>query len=81
MISSYQEMRNKLPMQFKLESYTTEYWGDYICDTLSDLALLPKECAMGSYARVLNPLSIYRKDSAGNWILQHDLEQTAKDGE
>ena len=80
MISSYQEMRDKLPMQFKLESYETGYFGDYVCDTFADLETLPKSCAMGSYARVITPLSIYRKNSAGDWILQYSAEQAPKEG-
>ena len=80
MITSYQEMRDKLPMQFKLESSDTSYFGDYMCDTVEDLAYLPESCAMGSYARVLSTASIYRKNSSGVWVLQQ-FPLSAKKGE
>lgn len=74
MIVSYQEMRDKLPMEFKLEIYTDMFFGDYICDTLDDIADLPKNCAMGSCARVINPLSIYCKNSHSEWVLQRAMD-------
>lgn len=70
MISAYKEMYAKLPTQFQLESYEESCLGDYVCDTLEDLKNLPDNCVMGSTARVISPLTIYRKNSAGKWILQ-----------
>ena len=70
MISVYTDMVGKLPLQFQLESYDESYFGDFYCDTKDDLADLPKDCEIGSIARVINPPSIYRKNSSGKWILQ-----------
>lgn len=63
-------MYGKLPMQFQLESYEESKLGDYICDTVDDLKDLPEDCEMGSIARIITPPAIYRKNSAGKWILQ-----------
>lgn len=70
MIDAYKEMYGKLPMQFQLESYEESKLGDYICDTVDDLKDLPEDCEMGSIARIITPPAIYRKNSAGKWILQ-----------
>lgn len=70
MISAYNDMVEKLPLQFRLEAYDESYFGDFICDTKDDLNSLPTDCAMGSIARVIEPPSIYRKSSSGTWVLQ-----------
>ena len=70
MIDAYKEMYDRLPLQFQLESFDESYFGDFICDTKDDLESLPSDCEMGSIARVIAPPSIYRKNSAGRWILQ-----------
>ena len=66
-------MRNKLPMQFKLGSFTVNYIVSYTCDTTDDLKLLPENCAMGSLAYVADPPSTYKKNSSGEWVLQFGL--------
>lgn len=38
--------------------------------TVDDLKDLPEDCEMGSIARIITPPAIYRKNSAGKWILQ-----------
>lgn len=70
MIYAYQKMLGQLPSQFRLESTVEKWMGDFICDTTDDLLDLPKDCEMGSIARVIDPPMIYRKNSAGNWIAQ-----------
>ena len=62
MISAYKEMYAKLPTQFQLEAYEESCLGNYVCDTLEDLKNLPDNCVMGSTARVISPLTIYRKN-------------------
>lgn len=78
MISAYKEMYAKLPTQFQLESYEESCLGDYVCDTLEDLKNLPDNCVMGSTARVISPLTIYRKNSEGKWILQRTANRGVK---
>ena len=80
MISAYKEMYAKLPTQFQLESYEESCLGDYVCDTLEDLKNLPDNCVMGSTARVISPLTIYRKNSEGKWILQRTANRGETDG-
>lgn len=75
MITIFNDMVTALPQQFQLERYETTYLCDYICDTVDDLADLPEDCEMGSVARVLSPLSIYRKHSNGEWVLQASLQK------
>ena len=75
MIDAYKEMYDKLPMQFQLESHEESKLGDYICDTADDLKNLPADCEMGSVARIIDPPAIYRKSSAGKWILQFSSKE------
>ena len=73
MISAYKEMYAKLPTQFQLESYEESCLGDYVKN-------LPDNCVMGSTARVISPLTIYRKNSEGKWILQRTANRGQNDG-
>ena len=73
MISSFQEMKAKLPMQFRLGSFAVKYFVDYTCDSVDDLKSLPETSAMGSLAFVADPPSTYKKDSSGKWILQRSI--------
>lgn len=73
MISSFEEMRAKLPMQFRLGSFTVGYFVDYTCDSVDDLKSIPENSAMGSLAFVADPPSTYKKDSTGKWILQRSI--------
>ena len=75
MIDTYKKMRSKLPMQFQLEAYEESKVDDYICDTFEDLTDLPSDCEMGSVARIIHPPAIYRKNSAGKWILQFSSKE------
>ncbi len=75
MIDTYKKMRSKLPMQFQLEAYEESKVDDYICDTNEDLTALPSDCEMGSVARIIHPPAIYRKNSAGKWILQFSSKE------
>lgn len=77
MIDVYTEMVSELPQQFQLERYKDSYIGDFVCDTVDGLDSLPEDCEMGSIARVIEPPSIYRKQSTGTWKFQI----TAKTGE
>lgn len=74
MIESYQEMVDKLPQQFQVAPFYSQMIGDYLCDTVEDLKLLPEDCALGSRARVISPLSLYARQSSGKWILQETAE-------
>lgn len=73
MISAYNDMVEKLPLQFRLEDCDKSYFGDFICDTKDDLKSLPTDCAMGSIARVIELPSIYRKSASGTWVLQKSV--------
>ena len=73
MIASYHEMTDKLPMQFQIDSSYFQTLCDFLCDTVDDLKFLP-ECAMGSRARVITPLSLYARQSNGDWTLQEPSE-------
>ena len=42
MISSFEEMRAKLPMQFRLGSFAVGYFVDYTCDSVDDLKSIPE---------------------------------------
>lgn len=44
--------------------------NEYICDTYSDLANLPKTARPGSTAYITSTSRIYIKDNAGNWIVK-----------
>ena len=73
MISSFQEMKAKLPLQFRLGSFAVKYSVYYTCDSVDDLKSLPETSAMGSLAFVADPPSTYKKDSSGKWILQRSI--------
>ena len=75
MISAYADMVGKLPLQFQLEQIVESYICDYLCDTTNDLEQLPPDCEVGSVARVLEPPSIYLKNSEGNWVLQMSIKK------
>ena len=74
-------MRNKLPMQFRVEAYVSKFFYDYTCDTPDDLASLPDDCFGGSRAFVCTPPSIYMKNTLGNWVLQCFLLNSTKESD
>mgnify|MGYP001068121654 CR=1 FL=1 len=76
MISAYKELYAKLPTQFQLESYEESY----VCDTQEDLKNLPNNCTMGSTARVISPLAVYKRNSTGKWVLQETINGEQSDG-
>ncbi len=80
MISAYKELYAKLPTQFQLESYEESCLGDYVCDTQEDLKNLPNNCTMGSTARVISPLAVYKRNSTGKWVLQETINGEQSDG-
>ena len=45
-------------------SYNVKEFG---CDTVEDLQTLPK-CEMGSLAIVISEISVYLRNSAGEWV-------------
>ena len=77
MIDTYKKKRSKLPMQFQLEAFEEFNVDDYICDTIVDLTDQPSDCDMGSVARIIHPPAIYRKNSAGKWILQFSSKEVS----
>ena len=40
---------------------------EFVCDTVEDLQTLPK-CEMGSLAIVISEVSVYLRNSAGEWV-------------
>ncbi len=80
MIEAYNDMVGKLPLQFQLEAFNETYFGDYLCDTINDLADLPSDCETGSIARVITPPTVYMKASAGKWILQCSRKEDSENG-
>ena len=40
---------------------------EFVCDTIEDLQTLPK-CEMGSLAIVISEVSVYLRNSAGEWV-------------
>ena len=80
MISAYKELYAKLPTQFQLESYEESCLGDYVCDTQEDLKNLTNNCTMGSTARVISPLAVYKRNSTGKWVLQETINGEQSDG-
>ena len=40
---------------------------EFVCDTVEDLQTLPK-CEMGSLAIVISEISVYLRNSAGEWV-------------
>ena len=78
MISAYKELYAKLPTQFQLESYEESCLGDYVCDTQEDLKNLPNNCTMGSTARVISPLAVYKRELYGKMGSARDDKRGAK---
>lgn len=73
-MSYYEKMLGMLPSQFRLESYDTSRICEFICTSVDDIENLPKDCEMGSVARIVEPPAIYRKTSSGRWIVQRSSE-------
>ena len=48
---------------------------EYFCDTESDVAQLPMNCAPGSTAKVIETGNVYMADSTGKWVHQPQADQ------
>lgn len=43
--------------------------NEYVCDTLDDIAKLPKNCAMGSFAIVISTGDVFILNSNKEWVV------------
>lgn len=56
--------------RIKKQDHMNSYYTEIVCDTLADLATLPKqpECATGSCAIVIETSDVYVLNSQGEWV-------------